>query len=111
MSTHEELKAELAAVTADRDAKADACRVMGDIITRQGQWAVEATSSEDVIGDDGDGDWEVVWDRVFDMRRERDRQANALQAIEEQCAYWDGLADGDKHYARRIREVVRKALR
>ena len=86
MSDLEEIRAELEAVKADRDRKAEACRTLGEIISRYSDWLVEVTDSQDVIGEDGDGDWEVVWDRVFELRRERDRQKRALESVEDLCA-------------------------
>ena len=88
MSALEDITEELEAVKADRDRKADACRYMGEIIERQGKSVVAVTGSQDLIGEDGDGDWEGVWDRVFELRRERDRLKNALKAIEKLAEEW-----------------------
>lgn len=51
-------------------------RTLGKAIDRTLKWVVEASNSEDLIGDDGDGDWEIVWDRLFQLRPDLDA-ANA----------------------------------
>ena len=43
-------------------------RTLGKAIDRTLKWVIEASNSEDLIGDDGDGDWEIVWDRLFQLR-------------------------------------------
>lgn len=43
-------------------------RTIGKAIDRTLKWVIEASNSEDLIGDDGDGDWEIVWDRLFQLR-------------------------------------------
>ncbi|MHA3724335.1 hypothetical protein ACXR2T_10690 [Leucobacter sp. HY1910] len=45
---------------------------LGQIIKRQGDDIVKITKSQDLIGDDGDGDWELVWERAFKMRADLD---------------------------------------
>ena len=47
-------------------------RTIGKAIDRTLKWVIEASNSEDLIGDDGDGDWEIVWDRLFQLRPARD---------------------------------------
>lgn len=47
-------------------------RTLGKAIDRTLKWVIEASNSEDLIGDDGDGDWEIVWDRLFQLRPARD---------------------------------------
>ncbi|WP_311053577.1 hypothetical protein [Rhodococcus qingshengii] len=51
-------------------------RTLGKAIDRTLKWVIEASNSEDLIGDDGDGDWEIVWDRLFQLRPNLDA-ANA----------------------------------
>lgn len=51
-------------------------RTLGKAIDRTLKWVIEASNSEDLIGDDGDGDWEIVWDRLFQLRPDLDA-ANA----------------------------------
>lgn len=51
-------------------------RTIGKAIDRTLKWVIEASNSEDLIGDDGDGDWEIVWDRLFQLRPDLDA-ANA----------------------------------
>lgn len=43
-------------------------RTIGKAIDRTLKWVIEASNSEDLINDDGDGDWEIVWDRLFQLR-------------------------------------------
>ncbi|MGP9528167.1 hypothetical protein [Glutamicibacter sp. AOP5-A2-18] len=54
------------------------CRLLGTIIERDGKNLVELTNSQDIIPEDGDGDWEVVWERAQEMK---DRLEQAEQAV------------------------------
>lgn len=72
------------ALTAERDMLKRGGRTLGEIVDRQCRYVIEATGSQDIIGEDGDGDWEIVWERLHlmraalaDMTRQRD-DARAL---------------------------------
>lgn len=73
-----ELEAELAKLK--RGAK-----TLGEMHTKTLKWVIEASNSEDLIGDDGDGDWEIVWDRLFQLRPELDAALTKLTSIETFC--------------------------
>ncbi|MFE3052312.1 hypothetical protein [Nocardia sp. NPDC059239] len=44
-----------------------ACKTLGVIIERQCRAALDATGLHDIIDETGDGDWQVVWERVAEL--------------------------------------------
>ena len=75
----EKLISEKETLRAERDMLKRGGEQLGKIIDRQGRDVIELTDSQDIIGEDGDGDWEVVWERLHDMKRERDQLGAALK--------------------------------
>ena len=57
-------------------------RTIGKAIDRTLKWVIEASNSEDLIGDDGDGDWEIVWDRLFQLRPNLDAAIDRAEKAE-----------------------------
>lgn len=57
-------------------------RTLGKTIDRTLKWVIEASNSEDLIGDDGDGDWEIVWDRLFQLRPNLDAAIDRAEKAE-----------------------------
>jgi hypothetical protein len=55
-------------------------QTLGRIIERHGRAIVEATGAHDLINEDGDGDWEVVFERLAELRPARDRARQSAQA-------------------------------
>lgn len=58
----------IAALEAELEKQKRGGRTIGKAIDRTLKWVIEASNSEDLIGDDGDGDWAIVWDRLFQLR-------------------------------------------
>lgn len=71
-----ELEEKVAELEAALEKQKRGGRTLGKAIDRTLKWVIEASNSEDLIGDDGDGDWEIVWDRLFQLRPDLDA-ANA----------------------------------
>lgn len=67
------------------------CRLLGKIIERDGKNLVELTNSQDIIPEDGDGDWEVVWERAQEMK---DRLEQAEKAVARVRAMADEMGEG-----------------
>lgn len=55
---------------------------LGRIMERHGRWLVDATHSQDVIGEDGDGDWAVVWERLAQLGARADAAEVGLAEAE-----------------------------
>ncbi|MGO4297117.1 hypothetical protein [Glutamicibacter sp. MCAF14] len=79
------------------------CRLLGTIIERDGKNLVELTNSQDIIPEDGDGDWEVVWERAQEMK---DRLEQAEQAVARAREVAAGWATNDRPF----REALLRAL-
>lgn len=58
----------IAALEAELEKQKRGGRTIGKAIDRTLKWVIEASNSKDLINDDGDGDWEIVWDRLFQLR-------------------------------------------
>jgi len=56
-----ELEGELARVK-------DAAKTLGEMVHMQCDWALDATGLHDVIAEDGDGDWQHVWESLAELR-------------------------------------------
>lgn len=57
-------------------------RTIGKAIDRTLKWVIEASNSEDLIGDDGDGDWAIVWERLFQLRPNLEAAINRAEKAE-----------------------------
>jgi len=57
------------------------CRLLGTIIERDGKNLVELTNSQDIIPEDGDGDWEVVWERAHEMKARLEQAEQAVARV------------------------------
>lgn len=66
---------------------------LGELHTKTLKWVIEASNSEDLINDDGDGDWEIVWDRLFQLRPELDAATARAEKAEAANARVATLAD------------------
>jgi hypothetical protein len=55
---------------------------LGRILDRTLRDALDASGRHDVIGDDGDGDWEVVWETLAELRPRAERAEAALARVE-----------------------------
>ncbi|MGW4124749.1 hypothetical protein [Nocardia sp. NPDC004711] len=44
-----------------------ACKTLGGVVERQCRAALDATGLHDIIDETGDGDWQVVWERVAEL--------------------------------------------
>lgn len=54
-------------------------KTLGHIVEQQGRMALGASGMHHVIGEDGDGDWAVVWESLYDIRpRALDEAADLL---------------------------------
>ena len=54
---------------------------LGRAFDRQCRELVELTDSRDVIGEDGDGDWEIVWERLYALRAAKGSLADENAAL------------------------------
>ncbi|MGO4297375.1 ead/Ea22-like family protein [Glutamicibacter sp. MCAF14] len=79
------------------------CRLLGTIIERDGKNLVELTNSQDIIPEDGDGDWEVVWERAQEMKDRLEQAEQAVGRVREVAAGW---ATNDRPF----REALLRAL-
>ncbi len=59
--------------------KQRALDTLARIIEMQQDAVILATDSQDLIGEDGDGDWDAAWDRVRELGEDK---RNAEQAVE-----------------------------
>lgn len=86
--------------------------------TSLGEW--ETTRANDVVIYDPNGYGAYRLVAHADCREDAELIANAptdlaklhaaLDAVERVCGDWEKLADGDKYYAARIREAIKRAL-
>lgn len=51
----------------ERDRNKRAAVTLGKIVDRQCRDVLDATGMHHVIGEDGDGDWALVWERLAEM--------------------------------------------
>lgn len=51
----------------ERDRNKRAAVTLGKIVERQCRDVLDATGMHHVIGEDGDGDWALVWERLAEM--------------------------------------------
>ncbi|GGJ59154.1 ead/Ea22-like family protein [Glutamicibacter ardleyensis] len=75
----ESYKSRLEQAEQERKNFSDACKTLAQVLAKHSDWVVEATDSQDIIGEDGDGDWDVVWDRVTELGESK-RKAEASVA-------------------------------
>ncbi|MGH3651578.1 ead/Ea22-like family protein [Glutamicibacter sp.] len=68
-----------------RDSAREACKTLAEVLSKHSEWIVEATDSQDLIGDDGDGDWDVVWDRVAELGEGKRKAEQAVARVREVC--------------------------
>ena len=69
-----EVKAE---AIADTEKVRQAARTLGKIIDDQCRDVLEITGAYDLVGEDGDGDWGAVWDRLRELAEKGKRAASA----------------------------------
>ena len=65
------------------------CRLLGKIIERDGKNLVELTNSQDIIPEEGDGDWEVVWERAHEMKIRLEQAEQAVARVREVVHEYD----------------------
>src|SRR5688572_9278389 len=65
------------------------CQLLGRIIERDGKNLVELTNSQDIIEEDGDGDWEVVWQRAHEMKAHLERAKAQVARVRAMAQDWD----------------------
>lgn len=75
------LIAELREARTERDRLKSACMTLGQTIKQQCDDIVKITGSQDLIGEDGDGDWESVWDRGIEMRTQLSEARAAVERV------------------------------
>lgn len=66
-----------------RDSSREACKTLAEVLSNHSEWIVEATDSQDLIGEDGDGDWDVVWDRVMELGEAKRKAEQAVARVRE----------------------------
>lgn len=44
-----------------------ACKTLGNLTVQLNQMALDATGLHHLIGEDGDGDWAAVWDKIAEL--------------------------------------------
>lgn len=114
-------------ILTELDRAADAIHLLGRIIEQWGTDIVRIASAEDLLTEDGDGDWELVWDRLEAVRIERDRLRalldpadpavidRAARALRESvnegdCVSWEAALSSDKDLYRADARAVLAAL-
>lgn len=65
------------------DRKQRALDTLARIIEMQQDAVILATDSQDLIGEDGDGDWDAVWDRVRELGEGKRNAEQAVQRVRE----------------------------
>lgn len=71
---------------ADRaDALERGGRELGRQIQRYLTWVLDATGMHHLIDEDGDGDWELVWERLAEMGRAYATSPSEIEQVAEQC--------------------------
>ncbi len=86
-----------------RDSAREACKTLAEVLANHSEWIVEATDSQDLIGEDGDGDWDVVWDRVMELGDQKRKAEQLVQRVREVASGWATLD-------RPFREAILRAL-
>ena len=79
----DELLSRLEQAEQDRDSSREACKTLAEVLSKHSEWIVEATDSQDLIGEDGDGDWDVVWDRVMELGEDKRKAEQAVARVRE----------------------------
>lgn len=85
MSTSERdkvnLLAEVDRLTGERDVLKRGGAQLGRIIDRHVEWVLDATDMHDAIDEDGDGDWELIWEKLAALRPDRDQLQARLDKV------------------------------
>ena len=78
-------KAEIDRLIAERDMLKRGGAELGRQIERYLTWVLDATGMHHLIDEDGDGDWELVWERLAEMGRARAASETEVEPVAEQC--------------------------
>lgn len=68
VSDRPEQRYRLNAIAADVDRLKRGAETLGETVEQQCRMVLEITGAYDLIGEDGDGDWGAVWDRLYALR-------------------------------------------
>ncbi|MGO4298280.1 hypothetical protein [Glutamicibacter sp. MCAF14] len=82
------------------------CRLLGKIIERDGKNLVELTNSQDIIAEDGDGDWEVVWERAQEMKGRLEQAERVCVKLRNRLDAMRRQRDGYQAQARKAEQAV-----
>lgn len=78
--------------------KQQALNTVARIVETQCEAVVLATDSKDLIGEDLDGDWDAVWDRLSDLADQKRDVVQAVGRVLKMLQDWGNDSDA-KHYA------------
>lgn len=66
-------------------------KTLGETIDWQCRAVLDATGMHHVIGEDGDGDWALVWEHLAELRPRLDAAEAKLRRVEELAHWWESL--------------------
>ncbi|WP_280476013.1 hypothetical protein [Nocardia farcinica] len=107
------LRARVAELEAERDRARDAGKTIGQALATYNRIALDATGLRHVIGENGDGDWQVVWERLADLGAEvrkfidqRPEYVNSCRNANSDADHdyyrWQGGAEARRQLAQRL---------
>lgn len=74
---------------AELDKANRACQTLGRIVDQNARMVAEISGIP--VDEDGDGDYQAAWDRLYELKAERDRLARQMEAVEALADQWDDM--------------------
>jgi hypothetical protein len=87
------LVAEVRRLTADLEKYRRGARTLGETVEWQARAALDASGRHDVIEEDGDGDWGVVWETLAELRPRAEAAEAEVVTLRARLAAVEALAD------------------
>ncbi|MNW60191.1 hypothetical protein D3C74_381550 [compost metagenome] len=105
-----ELKDRLEQAEQAVERKQQALGTLARIIETQQDGVILATDSQDLIGEDGVGDWDAVWDRVAELGEGKSKAEQAVQRVRQVVANLEDHSRPRTAHKFAVAENLRRAL-